>query len=232
MKKLLLLCVSICLLCFITACSSTKKDNEKKEESITENKVTNQNKETNDTSKILIAYFTWGDNTIVENPEKVDVDASTSASVLQPGNVAKMADWIQEEIGGDLFSIRVSEPYSSDYDECLDRAADEKAQNARPQLVDSVENIDEYDTVFIGYPNWWYSTPMALLSFIEQHDLSNKNIVLFCSHGTGGLADSVNTIKDVLPASARLEENVIGVYRNDINDAQSEIKEWLSEIGY
>ncbi len=77
-------------------------------------------------ANILIAYFTWADNTEVENPDAVDVDASTSASVLPPGNAAMLAGWIQDEVGGDLFSIQVTEPYSSDYDECLDRAAIKK----------------------------------------------------------------------------------------------------------
>lgn len=87
-----------------------------------------------------------------ENPEAVDVDATTSASVLPPGNTAKMANWIRERAGGDLFSIVVEEPYSEDYDECLDRAADEKADNARPGLVYHVENMQEYDVIFLGYP--------------------------------------------------------------------------------
>mgnify|MGYP002512014039 CR=1 FL=1 len=84
------------------------------------------------------------------------VDATTSASVQAPGNVARMAAWIQQETGGDLFSIRVKEPYSADYDECLDRAADEKAENAenaRPVLVEEVLDMVGYDTVFLGYPN-------------------------------------------------------------------------------
>ena len=92
-------------------------------------------------SKILIAYFTWAENTVVTNPSQVDVDAVTSASVLFPGNVAKMANWIQEEVGGELFSIKVKEPYSSIYDECLDRASDEKADGARPKLETQVEDI-------------------------------------------------------------------------------------------
>lgn len=101
---------------------------------------------------ILIAYFTWAENTKVEDPESVDVDATTSASVLPPGNTAKMAGWIQDRVGGDVFSIIVEEPYSSDYDECLDRAADEKAENARPKLVNHVENMEDYDIVFLGFP--------------------------------------------------------------------------------
>lgn len=67
-----------------------------------------------------------------------------------------MADWIQKEVGGDLFSIRVTDLYSSDYDECLDRAADEKAENARPKLAGHVDDLEQYDTVFIGYPKMQY----------------------------------------------------------------------------
>lgn len=183
-------------------------------------------------SKILIAYFTWAENTVVTNPSQVDVDAVTSASVLLPGNVAKMANWIQEEVGGELFSIKVKEPYSSIYDECLDRASDEKADGARPKLETQVEDISKYDTVFIGYPNWWYTAPMAIFSFIENNDLSSKKIILFCSHGTGGLARSVRDIREVLPKDINLESNVIGIYRNDIPKGQERIKNWLNEIGY
>lgn len=183
-------------------------------------------------SKILIAYFTWAENTIVTNPSQIDVDAVTSASVLLPGNVAKMANWIQEEVGGELFSIKVKEPYSSNYDECLDRASEEKADSARPELETQVEDISKYDTIFIGYPNWWYTAPMAIFSFIENNDLSGKKIILFCSHGTGGLARSVRDIREALPKDVKLETNVIGIYRDDIPEGQERIKNWLNEIGY
>lgn len=182
-------------------------------------------------NKILIAYFSWGENTIVTNPADIDVDAVTSASVLLPGNVTKMANWIQEETGGDLFSIKVKEPYSSNYDECLDRAADEKAENLRPELINQID-ISKYDTIFIGYPNWWYTAPMAIFSFIENNNLEGKKVVLFCSHGTGGLARSVRDIREALPDNIILEENVIGIYRNDISDGKRRIENWLKEIGY
>lgn len=182
-------------------------------------------------NKILIAYFSWGENTIVTNPADIDVDAVTSASVLLPGNVTKMANWIQEETGGDLFSIKVKEPYSSNYDECLGRAADEKAENLRPELINQID-ISKYDTIFIGYPNWWYTAPMAIFSFIENNNLEGKKVVLFCSHGTGGLARSVRDIREALPDNIILEENVIGIYRNDIPDGKKRIDNWLKEIGY
>ena len=96
----------------------------------------------------------------------------------------QLARWVQEETGGDLFSIRVTEPYSSDWDECLDRANGENRDNIHPELEAVLESTADYDTVFIGYPNWWYSCPMAIFSFIDEHDLAGKDIYLFCSHGT------------------------------------------------
>ena len=180
--------------------------------------------------KILIAYFTWAENTVVANPSAVDVDATTSASVLPPGNTAVLAGWIQQEVDGDLFSIVVTEPYSSDYDECLDRAADEKAANARPALTARVENMDDYDVIFLGYPNWWYTVPMAIHTFLEDYDLSGKTVIPFCAHGTGGLASSVRDIRSALPNSTVLEP--IGVYRPDTMSSQGAIISWLDGLGY
>lgn len=161
-----------------------------------------------------------------------EADAIASASIVPPGNVARISAWIQKEIGGDLFSIQVEEPYPSDYDACMDRAADEKAEDARPELKTHIDDIKQYDTVFIGYPNWWYTCPMAIRSFIEEYDLSGKKIVLFCAHGTGGLASSVKDIIAALPEDCVIEKNVLGIYRPDVTNAQETVLEWLSDIGY
>ena len=107
--------------------------------------------ETGENSGMLIAYFSWAENAVLEG----EVDAMTSPSVSDPGNVQQLAGWIQEETGGELFSIRVTDPYPSDWDACLERANQERGQDARPALVEpQVENFDSYDTVFLGYPNW------------------------------------------------------------------------------
>lgn len=162
-KKLITLFLCVALMTALTACAEKDEGEAYSEEPAapSEADVETSNSETPETgsrqepslsdTNILIAYFTWAENTHVENPEAVDVDATTSASVLLPGNTAKMANWIRERVGGDLFSIVVEEPYSDDYDECLDRAADEKAENARPGLVYHVENMQEYDVIFLGY---------------------------------------------------------------------------------
>lgn len=183
-------------------------------------------------SKILIAYFTWADNTVVDDPSSVDTDASTSASVLAPGNAAIVASYIRDAVGGDMFSMIVAEPYSSNYDECLDRAADEKADNARPEIVNRVENMEEYDIVFLGYPNWWYTAPMAIFSFIESYDFGGKIVIPFCAHGTGGLASSVRDISAALPEDTNFVTNAFGVYRPDTIGCRPDVNEWLAEIGF
>ena len=178
-------------------------------------------------SDILIAYFSWADNAVLDG----EVDAVASPSVTAPGNVQELAGWIQQETGGDLFSIRVTDPYSSDWDECLDRANQEKAEGTRPELVETVENMDDYDVIFLGYPNWWYSCPMALISFLEEQDFSGKQVYLFCSHGTGGLANSVEDITEVIP-DADLSDNVFDVYEEDASSSRDEVESWLQELGY
>ena len=148
--------------------------------------------ESSQDSRILVAYYSWADNAILAE----NVDAVASPSVIPPGNVQQLAGWVQEATGGDLFSIQVTDPYPSDWDACLERANQERGNDARPELAANVENMDQYDVVFLGYPNWWYGVPMALLSFLEQNDLSGKEVYLFCSHGTGGLANSVSLITE------------------------------------
>lgn len=124
--------------------------------------------ETEAGSASLVVYFSWS------------------------GNTESVANEIQAQTGADIFEIVPAEPYTDDYNTLLDIAQEEQADGARPAIADTVENFDQYDVVYFGYPNWWYGVPMALLSFLENNDLSGKQIYLFYSHGTGGLADSVS----------------------------------------
>lgn len=180
---------------------------------------------------ILIAYFTWADNTTVADPASVDVDATTSASLLVPGNAAKLAAWIQEEVGGTLYSIKVTEPYSSDYNVCLDRAADERDHGIRPEIEPGPENFNSFDVVFLGYPNWWYSLPMAVESFVAAHDFSGKTVIPFCTHGTGGLARSLIDLEALLPEDCTLLKP-IGIYRPEVDASRPQLMEWLHGLEY
>lgn len=178
-------------------------------------------------TNILVAYFSWAENAVLAE----NVDAVTSPSVIAPGNVQQLAMWVQEETGGDIFSIQVTDPYPSDWDECLERANQERGENARPELAENVENLENYDVVFLGYPNWWYGVPMALLSFLDHNDLSGKQVYLFCSHGTGGLANSVEIITEAVP-DAEISDNIFDCYEEEAAESEEVIIEWVNELGY
>lgn len=247
MKRIISIAIVVFLLVGTTACSNSQraKDAENTTANTSESgdisednsalpSETEKTPESTDqsgekTSRILIAYFTWAENTSVADPDSIDVDAVTSASVLIPGNVGLLAQWIAEETKGDRFSIITEESYSSDYDTCLERATDEHDNNARPAIQGSIDNIEDYDIVFLGFPNWWYSCPMAILTFIEKYDLSGKTVIPFCSHGTGGFAASLRDIGKVLPEDCRVLKE-FGAYRPEVADSKDELLKWLSEL--
>lgn len=238
MKKVMTGLLAGLLLCLCTACGTDtpqEAENVSEETEVvtelgTETQIqtieSEEEQEMPSQNKILIAYFTWAENTHVEDPDSVDVDATTSASVLMPGNVGLMARWIQEETGGDTFSIITEEPYSSDYDTCLNRAIEEHDSGVRPAITGHVGNLSDYDIVFLGFPNWWYSCPMAILTFIEEHDLTGKTIIPFCSHGTGGFAASLQDIGAALPDDCTVLEE-FGAYRPEVAASQDELLAWL-----
>lgn len=188
--------------------------------------------ENRESSRVLVAYFTWGENVGDLDESTIDVDATTSASLVNPGNVGKMAQEISRQVGADQFSIETVEPYSSDYDDCLDRASQENAEDARPALTGQVENVGQYDVVFLGYPYWRGSAPMPLFTFLEENDLSDKKVFLFCSHGTSGLGSSAQDIQTQLPESTDLNENVLGVFRDEIDQSEAAVMEWLESLGF
>ncbi len=230
MKKILLSFLCLILVFSFTGCSNSNEESTQSEstrettteEAASSGTAADSGRQTD--GKVLVAYFSWADNAVLDE----DVDAVTSPSVIAPGNVEELAGWVQEETGGDLFSIRVTDPYPSDWDDCLERANEERGDDARPKLEENVENLDDYDTVYLGYPNWWYGVPMALLSFLEENDLSGKQVYLFCSHGTGGLANSVDIITDALP-DAEISDNIFDCYEEDASSSENDIKQWVSQ---
>ena len=230
MKNLILIFL---LLSIIISCSNNNTSNI---ESTNDNNYNTQNNYVNinytqSNSKILIAYFTWADNTVVENHSSIDPDAETSASVLPPGNAALIAEWIQEETGGDLFSIKTQNKYSSDYNECLNQARKERDNNERPILTEKINNIDDYDIIFLGFPNWWYTCPMAIFTFVESYDLSGKTIIPFCTHGTGGLSRTIRDLRNLLPDDCTVLEP-IGIYRPEVKTSKNKVLDWLRKLDY
>lgn len=179
---------------------------------------------------ILIAYFAYGENA----PLADGVDASTSASIQYrdgelTGNTGLVAGMIADATGGDLFSILTVEQYPDNYDDTIDVGQEEKRANARPELSSHIEVLDRYDTIFLGFPNWWGDMPMAVYSFLDEYDFSGKTIVPFVTSGGSGFSNTIRAIENAEPDATVLE----GLSLRDSRSTQAEddIAEWLSRLG-
>ena len=179
-------------------------------------------------NNILIAYFTAAENS--------GVDASASASYSNvngeaKGRIRALADMIQSETDGELFSIQTSIVYPADGRDLIDYADQEQSDNARPELISHIENLDSYDTIFIGYPNWWYDMPQAMYSFFDEYDFSGKTIIPFNSHNGSRFSDTIETIQELEP-DANVITDGFTVNERDVPDAVSDIAEWIDKLGY
>lgn len=181
-----------------------------------------------DGSNILIAYFTAAENS--------GVDAISSASYTTidgqaVGRIRAVADMIQENVGGDLFSIHTSVVYPTDGGELIDYAAEEQDENARPELTSRIDNLDQYDTIFIGYPNWWADLPMAVYSFFDEYDFSGKTIIPFNVHNGSRFSRTIQTIEELEPNATVIEDGFT-VSEQTVDQAAPDVAEWLENLGY
>lgn len=177
----------------------------------------------------MIAYFSrWGNT---EYPD--DVDATTSASIVidgeNYGTTEYVARMIQENVGGDLQLIQTQVPYPSDFDELRDLNHSEMEEGYLPALVESNLDISQYDTVFIGYPVWATEVPQAVLSFLNEYDLSGKTVIPFCTHDGYGAGESYGTIREASHAAESPEG--LAIEAKDISSAENTVSAWLEEIG-
>lgn len=156
-------------------------------------------------SESLVVYFSWSGNT---------------------ENVAKS---VQSQTDSDIFEIVPATSYSDDYDTVLDVAQEEQKENARPAISGSIENIDQYDVVYVGFPNWWGDMPMILYTFFDTYDLSGKTIAPFCTSGGSGLSGTVNEIKSLEPDASVTEGLHIG--SSSSSEPDDAVSQWLNDTG-
>lgn len=156
-------------------------------------------------SKSLVVYFSWSGNT---------------------ENVAKS---IQSQTDSDIFEIVPSTPYSDDYDTVLDLAQEEQRKNARPAISGSIDNINDYDVIYVGFPNWWGDMPMILYTFFDTYDLSGKTVALFCTSGGSGLSGTVNEVKSLEPDATVTEG--LHISSGSSSNPDNAVSEWLNDIG-
>ncbi|BAH06474.1 flavodoxin [Clostridium kluyveri] len=145
------------------------------------------------------------------------------------GNTEVIANITKENVGGELFQIKTVESYPTNYNGVVDKARQEQNANYIPELSINVTGMDSYDIIYIGYPNWCSTIPMAVFTFFESYDFSGKTIIPFCTHGGGGMGRSTTDIKKLCPNSNVLEG--LAVRGSSVNKAGKDVSAWLSEIG-
>lgn len=144
------------------------------------------------------------------------------------GNTRKVAQLIHRQVGGDIVELKTLQPYPEDYDACVDQAKKEQEQNARPELVTQIADMDKYRTIFVGYPNWWGTMPMALFTFFEKYDFAGKTIAPFCTHGGSRMGRSEEDIRRLCPKARVLKG--LAVRGRNAGSAGKDVEAWLGSI--
>ena len=213
MKKLIAVLLSIVMLFGLSACgygASVTADMEESGETAAEEDTSDETAVSENgvmASGILIAYFS------------------------KTGNTEEVANRIQELTGGDLFRIETAQPYPEDYTETTQIAQEELENNARPELTGEVENMEDYDTLFIGYPIWWADLPQPLYTFLEEYDLSGKTIIPFNSHNGSRFSNTIETIQELQPNATVIEDGFT-INERDVPEAAEDVAQWLQGLGY
>lgn len=204
MKKALVIILALILALAFAGCGNNSDKNAAGD---SEKEVAGevQTSERNTDSKSLVVYFSWS------------------------GNTENVAREIQSQTGADIFEIVPETAYSTDYDTVVDKAQQEQRENARPAIKDTIDNIDDYDTVYVGFPNWWGDMPMILYTFFDTYDLSGKTVALFCTSGGSGLSDTVNEVKALEPDANVTEGLHVG--SSDASAPKTYVENWLAETG-
>lgn len=219
MKKIISLFMVLTMVLSLAACSTNQSPGESTPEE--SSSQTNESTPTpsNTNGKNLVVYFSMPDNV---DDSTVVIDGETL------GNTQYMAYVIQETVGADIFRIEPETSYPTDHDKLVDIAREEQSNNARPAIKDTIENFDTYENIFVGYPNWWGDMPMILYSFFDEYDFSGKTIIPFNTHGGSGFSGTISTIKELEPNAEVLDGKSIS--RNDIQDAEQEIVDWVNSL--
>jgi flavodoxin len=169
-------------------------------------------------SKSLIAYYSRKGNNYVGG----------SIVYLPIGNTEIIAKKIQESTGSDMFRIETVKSYPEDYTETTRMTREEQREDARPELTAAVSDMGSYDVVYLGYPNWYGTMPMAVFTFLESYDFSGKTIIPFCTHEGSGMGSSERDIKRLCPNSK--VSPGLAIRGGSVSRADKDLSSWLSKL--
>ncbi len=243
MKKWIVLILSVVMVLGLAACGSRQNGSD---ESLSRNESQSNETETTkatepsqqeDESSSETSMGTQDDSNSETSAKTPEVFGGKTLVVYYSasGNTEEVANYIASAMDGDLFEIVPTEIYTgadldwTDEDSRVSREHDNEDERNVPLVSDTVDNWDEYDTVFIGYPNWWGDLPMPVYTFLEGYDFSGKTIIPFVTHGGSGFSDTRNTISGLQPG-ADISENTLSLSRNDVAESEAEIRQWAESL--
>lgn len=224
-KIIALVCaiLALVIICGIVFAVTNNKENS------TENKNSNTEINTEQEQKNTVSENNSEEQMAETNNEK-NAHKVLVVYFSQSGNTETVANMIHDAVGGDIVKLETVQTYPSNYNELVNYAQKEQKDNARPELKTKINNMDEYDTIFLGYPNWWGDMPMPLYTFLDEYDLSEKTIAPFITHGGSGLSGTPNKIKKEEP-NANVTEG-LAISGSQASSSNSTVKNWLSKIGF
>ena len=177
----------------------------------------------------ILMHFVQMDGTLPDQEPTTDSERNILIAYFShTGNTETIANFIQQEIGGDLFEITTVEPYPEDYDTLLGIAEEEQNADARPVLASTVDQMSDYEIVFVGYPIWWGNTPMAVRTFLESYDFSDKIVIPFCTHGSSGFGQSIASITALIPEATLLDG--LAISGSAAAQSQEQVNTWLAGL--
>lgn len=239
MKKILAIMLTAVMVFALAACGNTKTnedapaesreeqqtavDDVQAGESVAEDQDRDVNEETPglyenvetttdaESNKTLVVYFSWS------------------------GHLDSMAHWVADETGGDLYRVTAAEPYPENYNDTADRAKNEQDDGKRPEIVVDITEAQmaQYDTVFFGFPVWWYDLPMPMWTFLESYDFSGKTIIPFFSHeGSSNGANALPTVEKLASGATVRTDDALSIRGGNVDGSESEVREWIKGLGY
>lgn len=244
MKKLFGLCLTLLITtALLSGCGaslsgddSAAEPGSQKSAENTEATIPNETEDTDNMNsktdaKNLVVYFSMPEAT---DPNNMSREEELSTVVINGevlGNTQYVAYVIEQNTGADVFRIEPVTPYPLDHSELEDITQKEQQENVRPEIAGKVENMDQYDTVFFGFPNWYYDMPQIMYSFLDQYDLSGKTIVPFVTSGGSGFSNAISEIGEMEPDADVITDG-LSISRNVVQDAEQDIIEWLTDKGF
>ena len=156
-----------------------------------------------------------------------------NVGVVEEGNTAKMGRIIAKQMNADVFELVPVLPYPQGYDACLEAATEEQRTRARPEYEGEIENWDQYDTVFIGYPIWWGEIPNIVYTFMEAYDFTGKTVIPFNTHEGSGQSHSQRDIEKLLGSATVLKGLAVrgSKAQKDAEGTGRDVANWLNKIG-